>query len=375
MIGFRRGRREEYLTLRLPELWVGEPPRLPVVADLDPGILDEPVTGIAAARGSVTGRVRVVVDSDGCDELTAGEILVCSTTDPSWAAAFRIAAAVVIDIGGVMSHGAIVAREFGLPCVINTRTGTRTLRTGDLVRVDGDAGRVDVLERAEAAASAVAVEPRPAGPPPTDTAPYDEQRCRVLQLLRLKGRAATEGIAEQLRLDEPLVERLVSELLGAGAVKQSSSGYRITDAGRSLLDVWLRHERQLLDEAGLAELYREFCDVNDLVKQLITDWQTRDGGGNDHGDAAYDSGVIGRLGVLHEQVLPMVERAGVLAPRLQPYAERLATASRQAAAGNPDYVANPLIDSYHTVWFELHEELMGLCGLDRADEAIAGRAV
>ena len=68
-------------------------------------------------------------------------------------------------------------------------------------------------------------------------------------------------------------------------------------------------------------------------------------------------------------------RAGVLAPRLQPYAERLATASRRAVAGNPDYVANPLIDSYHTVWFELHEELMGLCGLDRADEAIAGRAV
>jgi len=73
---------------------------------------------------------------------------VCETTDPSWASWFLVAAALVIDIGGVMSHGAIAAREMGVPCVINTRNGTRRLHTGDLVEVDGDAGTVTLLEHA-----------------------------------------------------------------------------------------------------------------------------------------------------------------------------------------------------------------------------------
>ena len=59
-----------------------------------------------------------------------------------------ISSALVVDIGGLLSHAAVVAREMGVPCVANTRDGTRALRTGDLVRVDGGSGRVDVLERA-----------------------------------------------------------------------------------------------------------------------------------------------------------------------------------------------------------------------------------
>lgn len=145
LVAFRRERRREYLTLQLPELWVGEPQRCcgePAVGDADSG----PVRGIAASQGQVTGRVRVIADI-GTEELLPGEILVCETTDPSWAAVFPLAGAVVIDVGGVMSHGAIVAREFGIPCVINTRTGTRRLTTGDLVSVDGGTGVVTVLER------------------------------------------------------------------------------------------------------------------------------------------------------------------------------------------------------------------------------------
>jgi phosphoenolpyruvate synthase/pyruvate phosphate dikinase len=83
------------------------------------------------------------------DDLEPGEVLVCETTDPSYAAYFLVAAAVVNDIGGAMSHGSIVAREVGIPCVTNTRVGTRSLHTGDLVRVDGTAGTVEVLSRNE----------------------------------------------------------------------------------------------------------------------------------------------------------------------------------------------------------------------------------
>jgi pyruvate,water dikinase len=104
-------------------------------------IRGEPVGG-----GSITGRVRVVVNP-AAEELEPGEILVCRSTDPGWAALFQLAAGVAVDMGGQMSHGAIVARELGLPCVTCTVDGTRRLRTGDLVRLDGDSGRIVIVER------------------------------------------------------------------------------------------------------------------------------------------------------------------------------------------------------------------------------------
>jgi pyruvate,water dikinase len=92
--------------------------------------------------------VRVVHDPS-FTEVEDGEVLVTPTTDPSWASIMFVSAALVVDIGGTLSHAAVVARELGIPCVVNTRNGSRVLRTGDRVRVDGAAGTVEVLERAE----------------------------------------------------------------------------------------------------------------------------------------------------------------------------------------------------------------------------------
>jgi len=102
------------------------------------------LVGVGVSPGVVEGAARVLLDpSEG--ELLPGEILVCSITDPSWSSYFLIAAGVVIDIGGPLSHGAIVARELGIPCVINTVDGTRRLRTGDRLRIDGSSGKVEIL--------------------------------------------------------------------------------------------------------------------------------------------------------------------------------------------------------------------------------------
>jgi pyruvate,water dikinase len=109
---------------------------------------------MAVSPGEVEGRARVVMDPDAGIEIEPGEVLVCQTTDPSWASYFLVASALVIDIGGAMSHGAIVARELGIPCVINTRTGTSAISPGDLLRVDGGSGKVEVLERAQAGSTA-----------------------------------------------------------------------------------------------------------------------------------------------------------------------------------------------------------------------------
>ena len=145
-VTLRRERRDEYLTVNLPESWTGQPEAIPITA-ADPAAEGSEITGLAVSPGVVEGHARVVHDPLA-DALEPGEVLVCAATDPSWTSLFLVASGLVIDIGGALSHGAILARELGVPCVINTRVGSSVLRTGDLLRVDGDAGRVEVLKSA-----------------------------------------------------------------------------------------------------------------------------------------------------------------------------------------------------------------------------------
>jgi pyruvate,water dikinase len=142
-VGQRRALRAAYEQMDVPDFWIGNPE--PVPAAEPPSERVTTLSGLAAGSGVAEGRARVLHNADQCDELEPDEILVCRATDPSWASAFHLASAVVIDIGSLSSHGAIVAREMGLPCVINTGNGTAVLRTGDHLRVDGTAGVVTVL--------------------------------------------------------------------------------------------------------------------------------------------------------------------------------------------------------------------------------------
>jgi pyruvate,water dikinase len=144
-VALRRERRDEYLKVTLPEKWTGQPEAVPLITTAEAAVEGSRITGLAVSPGVVEGHARVVRDPLA-DMLEPGEILVCETTDPSWTSLFLVAAGLVIDVGGPLSHGAILARELGVPCVINSRIGTQVLRTGDLLRVDGDAGRVEVLK-------------------------------------------------------------------------------------------------------------------------------------------------------------------------------------------------------------------------------------
>lgn len=145
-IAERRALRAHYEGLDVPQTWVGNP-----VAQPSPTASAAPtgaVSGLGASGGVVEGVVRVVHDPATDEPLSPGEILVCRTTDPSWVGHFMVAGALVIDVGGPLSHGAIVARELGVPCVIGTGDGTARLVSGSLVRVDGDRGTVEVLAAA-----------------------------------------------------------------------------------------------------------------------------------------------------------------------------------------------------------------------------------
>ena len=114
------------------------------VSKLEPG---QALQGLGVSGGRIKGRVRLV-DQHTIDELLPGEVLVAEATDVGYTPAFAYAGAVVTNLGGPMSHAAIVAREFGVTCVVDTRNATRRLPAGALVEVDGSTGEIRLLEAA-----------------------------------------------------------------------------------------------------------------------------------------------------------------------------------------------------------------------------------
>lgn len=126
-----------------PETSVGIPqPLEPVVVDTSDGVL----LGRPASRGIVEGIVRVARTLDEAAALQPGEILVTPITDIGWTPYFSLIGGLITDLGSSVSHGAVIAREYGLPCVVNTRQGTRFFKTGDRARLDGDSGKVTLLD-------------------------------------------------------------------------------------------------------------------------------------------------------------------------------------------------------------------------------------
>jgi pyruvate,water dikinase len=102
--------------------------------------------GIPASGGQVRGKARVIHDYREATRLQEGDILVTRATDPGWTPLFPLVSGLVIEVGGQLSHGAIVAREYGVPAVVNVRNATRCIRDGQTIIVDGTAGRVYLVD-------------------------------------------------------------------------------------------------------------------------------------------------------------------------------------------------------------------------------------
>ena len=112
--------------------------KAPAEGEQDPNVID----GVAGSPGTYRGVARVVRSLEEAGDLEDGEIMVCEMTLPPWVPMFAIAGAVVSDVGGVMSHCAIVAREFNIPAVVGSVDGTTRIKTGQTVTVDGTNGNV-----------------------------------------------------------------------------------------------------------------------------------------------------------------------------------------------------------------------------------------
>jgi len=110
------------------------------VIDSEPG--SSRLQGTGTSPGVVTGRVRILRNIEDGEHLVPGEILVARATDPGWTPLFLKAGGVIMELGGMLSHGAVVAREYGLPAVVNIEGATRRLADGQLVTIDGQHGVV-----------------------------------------------------------------------------------------------------------------------------------------------------------------------------------------------------------------------------------------
>ncbi|MDT5085224.1 MAG: hypothetical protein QOJ61_2267, partial [Mycobacterium sp.] len=143
LVARRRAEQRRLAGLVPPAVFSGDWRAATVAATvLAPG---QALTGVGVCGGRVRGRVRIV-RPETIDDLEAGEILVAEVTDVGYTAAFSYAGAVVTELGGPMSHAAVVAREFGIPCVVDVQDATRRLPPGALVEVDGTSGKIQVLE-------------------------------------------------------------------------------------------------------------------------------------------------------------------------------------------------------------------------------------
>jgi hypothetical protein len=193
----------------------------------------------------------------------------------------------------------------------------------------------------------------------------------VLQVLHVKGQATLDALAAAVRIDPT---DAVAGFVAAGLVEDSRFGYKLTEPARSRVDELYAQERE---QAGavIDDVYSSFGPINDEVKQVVTDWQIRPVGGeltvNDHADHGYDEAVLARLRRTDAKVAVALAPLTVAVTRFALYPERLGRALALVGEGDHSMVAAPLKDSYHTVWFELHEELITLAGRARPEEATA----
>ncbi|MFT7647581.1 MAG: hypothetical protein ACI8Y4_002331 [Candidatus Poriferisodalaceae bacterium] len=211
----------------------------------------------------------------------------------------------------------------------------------------------------------------------SSSAPFQSDPQTLVSLaLRLKGFGEVDVIASVHGLDEAIAAEHLTSLVDAEKATarevDGSVKYVLTKQGRSEGEAALGVE---LDASGqrdaVRSAYEAFLLLNGKMLQLCTDWQIVEGTEsiNDHSDDDYDQEIIGRLvdldGGLRKVMAPL---RGALA-RFDAYPARFREALDRLLGGEIEYFTKPIISSYHTVWFELHEDLLATLGIDRASEA------
>jgi len=201
-----------------------------------------------------------------------------------------------------------------------------------------------------------------------------DPRTLVLHALRLKGFADDAVVAAHTGLPVATASSLLAGLADEGLVAHRDGrvvGWALTVAGRQENATALRVELHGARD-DIQAAYTSFLAVNHDLLTACTDWQLRWAGAervvNDHADPAHDAAVLARLIAIDEYIQPVCAALAAVLDRFASYGPRLAHARARVEAGDGDWFTRPLIDSYHTVWFELHEDLLSTLGIERSKE-------
>jgi hypothetical protein len=194
----------------------------------------------------------------------------------------------------------------------------------------------------------------------------------VLHGLAIKKHADAAAVAKLIGLPVERATAALADAVKRGRANEAQGRFILAPMARMALDgEYSKYYSDLRANADFVAAYEGFERINVELKQLITDWQTMDVAGkrvqNDHSNAAHDEKVIGRIGDMHERADKLFARLAAGLPRLQIYRDHLLQALEKAEDGAIEWVSDARIDSYHTVWFELHEELLRLMGRTRVE--------
>jgi pyruvate,orthophosphate dikinase len=192
----------------------------------------------------------------------------------------------------------------------------------------------------------------------------DDAAWALLHELRLRGKITEAG--------ETVDAAVVTRLVEVGYATRARTSIVITADGRTTHDTWARCAPGSDAEVALRRAYERFLPLNTELVRLCNDWQVRAGGvQNDHTDVEYDWAVIDRLRALHDRSSPVTRSMSTSVARFDAHRGRLRVAVQRVEAGEHDWFTSPRIDSYHTVWMQMHEDLLLALGIDRASEVPA----
>ncbi len=199
-----------------------------------------------------------------------------------------------------------------------------------------------------------------------------DERETVLHGIALKRHSRPAEIAGIIGLPVEVVERELALTVETGRVVMHNDRYALTPlAAIALRSRYSLNYGELRENSAFVQPYEAFERINVVLKQVITDWQTMSVGGknvaNDHSDPDYDAEIIDRLGELHEQFEPIIDRLADILPRLAIYRKKLLRALEAAEDGDHEWVSDVRRESYHTIWFELHEDLLRIMGRERQE--------
>ena len=365
-------------------------------------------TGLGASPGLVSGEIAtrpdVAVEMAGAGRRV---ILVRRETSPDDVHGMAKSVGILTSTGGFASHAAVVARGWGIPAVVGAGAvdvgdgtvtiGDHALAVGDTLTIDGERGEVFIgvvagTETVVAEAGTLLTWARELGlgvaAPEERSKRVGEQRERgedesastgsVVRALMIKGFVTPEGLAPVILETEEESAAILDRLTADGLTELAGTMFQLTADGKAVGGEMIAADRDRWGVDNASRALDDFLPIDGRMKVIVTAWQMREVDGeqvlNDHSDADYDASVLSDFASLHDDAIVWLEPLAQGLPRLDAYRRRLERAAGLVADGDHAYIASPRVDSYHGIWFELHEDLILLAGRTREDEVAAGRA-